>query len=431
MKLSNFFKVEDILHLDKKTLLNLRWIAHIGQILTILTVFYLIGFDLPLLLLLGIIGLGILTNLFILFQFKQNIISEKISIFILLFDLTQISFLLYLTGGILNPFLILIIVPSIVSSTFLSVRATAIMVLVTIFSLIMLTYFHQPLPGSNLYGFNMPKIFILGIFLSVFICLIFLSYFGVRFSLETKKRDKAFSKLQELIANEHEVYSLGSQAAAAAHSLGTPLSTINVIAAELKKELSGNKNVLKDIDLLISQTERCKKILKAISQNELLNDQFLDQVNLEQILSEIIKSFEETTSKKIHLDLEQDHNKITIKKIPELIYGLRNFIGNAVKFSNEHVYINLITNNKQIMIIISDDGPGFQSDVINSIGDPYLKSTSGNLGIQNKSGLGLGTFLGKTLLEKLGANLHFSNLEQKQGAKVVITWQTTSFKSLF
>jgi len=276
------------------------------------------------------------------------------------------------------------------------------------------------LPGLLTESFNVPSFYKFGILISILIGLIFLSYFGIRFAGETKKRSEALNKLQEVIAKEYELESLGGQAAAAAHSLGTPLATIAVVAKELKKEIGDNKDISKDIDLLISQTKRCSDILKQISKKQIEEDIFLSSIKLEDLLEEIIVSFKETSSKKIELVSDDDNNKINIERTPEIIYGLRNFIGNAVKFSKSRVKINLKSDLDKIEIKINDDGPGIPDDVIKKIGEPYIKSKS--IELNSNSGLGLGTFLGKTLLEKQGANLLFRRNNDLGGALVIISW---------
>jgi two-component system sensor histidine kinase RegB len=247
----------------------------------------------------------------------------------------------------------------------------------------------------------------------------FLSYFGIRFAGETKKRSEALNKLQQVIAKEYELESLGGQAAAAAHSLGTPLATITVVAKELRKEIGKESKHSKDLDLLISQTKRCGDILKQISQKQIIEDKFMSAIKLEDLLVEILRSFMETSEKEFKLNSDKDKNKIDIKRSPELIYGLRNFIGNAFKFSNSKVQIELESDNNNISIIINDDGPGFSEDIIKVLGEPYIRSKKNN----DKSGLGLGTFLGKTLLERQGGKLNFSNSAIYHGATVKISWK--------
>jgi two-component system sensor histidine kinase RegB len=302
---------------------------------------------------------------------------------------------------------------------------TIILGMITSFLLFLLSYTYYPLPGLDSNIFDVPNFYKQGILISILIGLIFLSYFGIRFSGETKKRSEALNKLQEVISKEYELESLGGQAAAAAHSLGTPLATISVVAKELKKEIGGDKELSKDIDLLISQTKRCSEILKQISKKQIEEDIFLSSIKFEDLLEEIINSFKETSSKEITLVVDNDLNKIAIHRTPEIIYGLRNFIGNAVKFSKSKVKVNLRSDKKIIEIKINDDGPGIPEDIIQKIGEPYIKSKSKEL--SPNSGLGLGTFLGKTLLERQNAKLLFRKSGEMGGAFVIITWSIKSF----
>ncbi len=420
MNFSTLFRTKENLNLDKSTLTILRYIAILGQFTAINIVFFYLDLKIPIKESYIIIFIGILTNLFLQFKIKVKQLKDTYASLFLLYDLFQLSALLYLTGGILNPFIILLIIPTIVSSTFLSMGTTIILGVITSFLLFLLTYthLHLPLPGLNSEIFEVPNFYKQGILIAILIGLIFLSYFGIRFAGETKKRSEALNKLQEVISKEYELESLGGQAAAAAHSLGTPLATIAVVAKELKKEIGDEKEFSKDIDLLISQTKRCSEILKKISKKQIKDDIFLSSIKFENLLEEIINSFKETSSKKIELFIEDDKNKMDIDRTPEIIYGLRNFIGNANKFSKSKVNVYLESNDREVTIIIKDDGPGFPEDIFNFLGEPYIKSKSKET--SSNSGLGLGTFLGKTLLEKQGAKLNFKN--NNNGAEVKIVF---------
>ena len=427
MDLSTLFRTKENLNLDKNTLTILRYIAIFGQFIAVNVVFYYLKLEFPIKVSYIIIFFGLLTNIFLQLRINVNQLKDTYASFFLLYDLIQLSTLLYLTGGILNPFSFLLIIPTIVSSTFLSMGTTIILSVITSFMLFLITHFYLPLPGMDINEFNVPNFYKFGILTSILIGLIFLSYFGIRFSGETKKRSEALNKLQEVIAKEYELESLGGQAAAAAHSLGTPLATISVVAKELKKEIGNDKEISKDIDLLISQTKRCSEILKKISKKQIEEDSFLSSIKLEDLLEEIANSFKETTSKKIDLYTDDDQNKINIQRTPEIIYGLRNFIGNAVKFSRNKVKVNLKSNENVIEIKINDDGPGIPEDIIKKIGEPYIKSKSKEL--SPHSGLGLGTFLGKTLLERQGAQLFFKRNSDLGGALVIISWRPKTLAS--
>ena len=417
MDFSTLFRTKENLNLDKSTLTILRYIAILGQFAAINIVFFYLDLKFPIKETYIIIFIGLLTNLFLQFKIKVIQLKDTYASLFLLYDIFQLSALLYFTGGILNPFVILLIIPTIVSSTFLSMGTTIILGVITSFLLFLLSYTYLPLPGLESNIFDVPNFYKQGILIAILIGLIFLSYFGIRFAGETKKRSEALNKLQEVISKEYELESLGGQAAAAAHSLGTPLATIAVVAKELKKEIGDDKNFSKDIDLLISQTKRCSDILKKISKKQIKDDIFLSSIKFEDLLEEIINSFKETSSKKIELSIEDDKNKIDIDRTPEIIYGLRNFIGNANKFSKSKVNIYLKSNDREVTVIIKDDGPGFPDDIFNFLGEPYIKSKSKETG--SNAGLGLGTFLGKTLLEKQGAKLSFKNNHNGAEVKIV------------
>ena len=427
MDLSTLFRTKENLNLDKNTLTILRYIAIFGQFFAINIVYFYLGLPFPIEASYAVILAGLLTNLYLQFKIKINQLKDLYASIFLVFDLIQLSILLYLTGGIFNPFCFLLIIPAIVSSTFLSMGTTIILGIITSVLLLVISFIHLPLPGEDMNLLHFPNFYKTGIVISIFIGLIFLSYFGIRFAGETKKRSEALNKLQEVISKEYELESLGGQAAAAAHSLGTPLATISVVAKELKKEIGSNTELSKDVDLLISQTKRCSEILKQISKKQIEEDVFLSSIKFEDLLEEIISSFKETSSKEISLSVAKDENKISIQRTPEIIYGLRNFIGNAVKFSKSKVKINLFSDKNLIEIKINDDGPGIPEDIIKKIGEPYIKSKSKEL--SSNSGLGLGTFLGKTLLERQNAKLSFKRNSDLGGALISITWNPKSFSN--
>ena len=427
MNFSTLFRLEENLHLDRKTLVILRWIAIVGQLIAVNLVYNFLNLKFPIIESHIIILIGLITNLYLQFRIRGSQLKDTYSSLFLILDLAQLSLLLYLTGGISNPFSLLLIVPAIVSSTFLSMGTTIILGATTILSLFFLTKFYLPLPGLIEYGFDFPIFYLSGMLISIIVGLIFLSYFGIRFSGETKKRSEALNKLQQVIAKEYELESLGGQAAAAAHSLGTPLATISVVAKELRKEIGKKSKHSKDLDLLIDQTKRCGDILKKISQKQIIKDKFISAIKLEDLIIEILRSFMDTSNKTIKFKSEKDMNKISIKRTPEIIYGLRNFIGNAVKFSESKVEVELESNNEVASIKIHDDGPGFAEDIIEVLGEPYIKSKSKK--INGKSGLGLGTFLGKTLIERQGAEIIFSNRKSNNGASVKITLNVKNLHS--
>ena len=306
MKFSDFFTSRDNIQLDKKTLVILRWIALVGQYLTISIVYFIFRFELPFFYSSLIIFFGVLTNLYLQFKFKKNQLNNFTSTFFLFYDLLQLSILLYLTGGIANPFAILLIVPAIVASTFLTLKSTINLSIVTIIILIVLTIYNLPLPHYGELHFHVPDTYLYALPIAIIVTLIFLTYFGVRFGIESRKRTEALNKLELILAKEHELESIGLQAAAAAHSLGTPLSTITVVAKELEKEIGNVPKYSKDVELLLSQTKRCSNILKNLSKDQFKEDNFLSDIKIQELLNEIVRSFTEISEKKLSLIVEKN-----------------------------------------------------------------------------------------------------------------------------
>ena len=331
-----FFDNSETYILNKSTYVNLRWIAFIGQISSIFIVEFILNFKFNYLPCLAIIFLGVLTNVILQFKVKQNQIGNNLSLIYLIYDILQLGLLFYLTGGITNPFIFLIIIPAVFSSQYLKIRSSVILVFLTTFILAILTFFYFKLPHPGEIHFHVPDYCLYAIPISVLIGLLFLVYFAAQFGEENRKRKKAFDKIQEIMSKENELLSLGGQAAAAAHSLGTPLSTILLTVKEMKKDFKDNKILEKDLDLLISQSIRCSEILKKLSLNPKINDEFINSnLNFADYINEIVRSFEEISQKQFSINLKQFNNKIMLGKSTEIIYGLRNFIGNANKFSKK------------------------------------------------------------------------------------------------
>ena len=426
-----FIKVSNLYSLNKSTYVNLRWIAYIGQISAILIVQFFLKYNFHYFICISIVLFGILTNLFLQFKIKDNQVNNISSTIYLSYDILQLGILLFFTGGVANPFVFLILIPAVFSSQYLHFLSSIILVVIIIIILIILTFYYYDLPHPGELHFHVPDYYLYAMPISASIGLIFLVYFGFKFGEETRIRKKAYDKIQELMAKESELLSLGGQAAAAAHSLGTPLSTILLTAKELKKEFGNNHKISKDLDLLISQSNRCREILKKLSLNPSIEDDFLNiNLSLNDYVNEIVRSYQEISNKEFVINLEDYNNPINTNKSIEIIYGLRNFIGNANKFSKKKIEILLSSNKKITNITIRDDGPGFPKDLIDKhrLGEPYIRTTDqGNI---TKYGLGLGTFIGKTLLEKNFANINFNNSSETGGAEVLIKWENSDLKKI-
>jgi len=308
-----------------------------------------------------IIFAGILSNIYLITIYKKTQLSDRSALIFLLIDILQLGALIYLTGGILNPFIIFIIIPSVFASSNLGLRTNSFLVVITIFIIIYLTFYSQDLPSPLNDHFHVSDYYYYSIPISLIIALVFLNYFAIIFGTESRLRKEALTKMEEVMAKEHEMLSLGGQAAAAAHSLGTPLSTIKIITQELSKQLKNNKDVLQDINLLSSQVERCNQILKRLSLNPNEEDEFIDEdLSIREYLKEIILSFKETSDKEIIFNFDQDSNPKKITKSIEIVYGLRNFIGNANKFCRDKIFITLKSDSRYTEVTIEDDGDDIQ-----------------------------------------------------------------------
>jgi two-component system sensor histidine kinase RegB len=424
-----FFETSKYFSLKKSTYINLRWIAIIGQLITINLIYFIFEFKFNLILENSIISIGILSNLYLIHINKNTQLSDRVAFLFLLIDILQLSCLIYLTGGIANPFSIFLIIPTIFSSSNLGFKSNLLLVGFTILIIIFLTFFNQPLPYPVNEHFHIDGYYYYSIPISLTIALIFLNYFALTFGKESRIRKEALNKMEEIMSKEHELLSLGGQAAAAAHSLGTPFSTIKIISSDLLKQFKNNSEIKKDINLLLSQIERCSEILKKLTLNPTIEDDFIDRdLTIVDYVNEITKSFRETSKKEFIVNFDQYSNSFSITKSIEIIYGLRNFIGNANKFSKNKIFISIKSDNDITEITIEDDGEGYPSDVLRKIGEPYIKSYKSS--IKSKSGLGLGIFIGKTLLEKNYANILCRNSKTRSGAEVNIRWNNKDLLNL-
>ncbi len=416
-----FDKVSETYSLNRSTYINLRWIGIIGQFITINVVKFIFDFDFDFLSANLIILIGAISNIFLIYYYRKIQLSNRSASVFLFLDIIQLTLLLYLTGGVVNPFSIFLLIPSVFASSNLKIKTNFFLIFVTLIVIIFLTFFSLDLPKPLSDHFHVSPYYYYAIPTGLIIALLFLNYFALIFGKESNLRKEALNKIQELISKEHELVSLGTQAAAAAHSLGTPLSTIKIISQDLLLHFQNNKILKKDIELLVSQVNRCNEILKRLSINSTLEDDFIEKdLSLHNYIKEIINSFKEISSKNFIINVEQDTNSFEIKKSIEIIYGIRNFIGNANKYAEKNIYISIKSDSECSEIVIEDDGPGFSKDILSKIGQPYIKSL--RLNDKKKSGLGLGIFIGKTLLEKNFAKIIFRNSETRGGAEIKIEW---------
>ena len=416
-----FFETSKHHTFKKSTYVSLRWIGIVGQLIAVNFVYFFLNFKFNCFASNIIIFFGILSNLYLIFIYKKTQLSDRSAFIFLVIDIFQLGALLYLTGGVANPFVIFLLIPSVFSSSNLSFITNSLLVFLSTVIIIFLTFYSLDLPTPLNEHFHVSPYYYYAIPVSLIIALIFLNYFAMTFGTQSRLRKEALSKMEEVMATEHELLSLGGQAAAAAHSLGTPLSTIKIITQDLVRQFKGQKDIEKDIELLASQVERCNEILKRLTLNPVEEDDFIDKdLAMRDYLSEIISSFKEISKKQFIFNYDQDSNVRKITKSIEIVYGLRNFIGNANKFSKNTVYINLKSDSKITEVIIEDDGNGYPKDVLSKIGEPYLSTNYPQE--KSQTGLGLGLFIGKTLLEKNFASINCRNSKTRSGAEVIVRW---------
>ena len=382
-------------------LIKIRWIAISGQILAIIFVSYIIKIQIPLFETLSIILLSIIINFYSYFEERKNKSITNIKAFLfLLFDTLQLGFLLFLTGGIINPFSILILAPVITSASYLPALMTVILSLISIFIIILLNFYFIPLDlGSEFY---LPDIYSFGLVASLIITVIFIAIYAYLFASSSRKISNALSISKLQILNQKKITEVASLSAATAHELGTPLNTIFLILSDLLKEkkLTEDKNIVKDIILLKSQAERCKEILQRLSKNPLkIKDKFLNKVKITDLIKLNFEKFNKDKKLNIKKTPSIDEPEIIYKD--EIMYALGNIIQNAIFHSVEIVTVELIYNRSDVEIIITDDGKGFTKDIIDRFGEPYISKKT--------EGMGLGIFISKNLIENMGGKLNIYN----------------------
>jgi two-component system, sensor histidine kinase RegB len=400
-----------------RTLLALRWIAIAGQLVALGVITQLLGFPVQMLPALLAIGISAALNLGLrLFYPVNSFLSGRQAAVQLAFDLVQLAVLLYLTGGLTNPFAVLMLVPVTISATLLSLRSTLVLFGLAMLCTTALGLWSLPLPWTaGEQPFIMPRIYRIGEWVAIFVGMAFLTAYAWRVSAEARRRQQALVATQEALARAQQMSAVGSLAAAAAHELGSPLGTMTLIARDLQNQLRNDPDFGDDIALLNDQLTRCRDILAGISKQTVAEEHFRT-ATLDALLQEVARPYE-GSGKNIVFNLADGCSTIDVERSPELLHGLDNIIANAVRHARSTVRITASQPRSALRLSIEDDGSGFPAELLPHLGEPYVVP----YGIK-PHGLGLGIFISITLLERIGAKVSFRNPEMG-GAGVDIQWR--------
>lgn len=408
------------------TLIRLRWLAIVGQSLTVLVVAYGLKFPLPVSMCFALIACSAWMNLLLTFRYPAAHRLTPFSAFaILTFDSLQLAGLLYMTGGLTNPFSLLMTVPVVVSATSLPLRLTALLGALVIVAATLLVFYHLPLPWHEGAPLAMPFIYVAGMWMAVFCSIAFTAIYAFRVAEEARLLANALAATELVLQREQHLSALDGLAAAAAHELGTPLATITLVAKEMEKALGEDPKYGEDVKLLRSQSERCREILKRLTSLSPESEVHLSRLPLTSLVEEVTAPHRDFG---ISIKLrpgERIGPEPVGRRNPGVIYGLGNLVENAVDFARKNVTIRWKWNEAAVSFSIIDDGPGFPPEIIDRIGEPYMSTRQGT---EAGGGLGLGLFIAKTLLERSGATLDFRNSsEPGEGAIVQISWPRSVF----
>jgi two-component system sensor histidine kinase RegB len=413
------------------TLVRLRWLSIIGQTVAVLVVYFGLEFDLPIYACLAVIVLSAWLNVALRIRFQQaRRLEPSRAAWLLAFDIGQLAVLMYLTGGLDNPFSFFFLGPVLLSATALPARMTMLLGLFAVTCVTLLIFFHEPLPWSDEYGPMpvLPSLYMLGVWFSIALAIFFISIYAWQISEESRQLVNALAATELVLARERHVSQLDGLAAAAAHALGTPLSTISVIARELEREVDPKSPHADDVRLLREQAQRCRDILAKLNELQTEDEPFGRQP-LSNLLQEVAEPHR-------HFGISIDVNmpaglpSPVAARNPAILYGLGNLLENAVDFARERVEISAEWTADTVSVVIADDGPGFASEVISRIGEPYVRSRRlRRMYATGDTGMGLGFFIAKTLLERTGARLTFVNRTfPESGAVVAVRWPRDAFE---
>ena len=418
------------------TIVRLRWIAVLGQLVAICTVSFGLRFQLPVGTCLTVIALSAWLNVFLAIWYpSRHRLTVWFATGLLAYDIVQLATLLYLTGGIDNPFMMLIVAPVTVSAATLPLRNTVALGFIALAATGLLVVAHDPLPWYNGIPFELPLIYKFGTLAAVCASTTFLALYAWRLTKESRQMSAALAATDLVLAREQKLHALDGLAAAAAHELGTPLSTIAVVTKELEREIAADSPLHEDLALLRSQAQRCREILQKLTRRGSEQDPLHARVSVRAMLEEAAAPYRsDSVAIAITAGPASDGSSTrppaaVVERKPGVIYGLGNIVENATDFAKSRVEIRAEWSASGLVVTIADDGPGFPAEILDNIGEPYV-TTRPSEGPELASdeeegytGLGLGFFIAKTLLERSGATVTLANQSTPlTGAVVRISW---------
>lgn len=404
-----------------RTLALIRWIAVAGQLATILTVYYGFGFDLPLGYALAVVGASAVFNLWSWFRQSARVrLSNREATFSLAFDILQLTLLLYLVGGLLNPFSLLILAPVTIAATILSLRSTLALGALSAFCITALWVWHLALPWGGYPNVTLPLLYLLGLWVAIVLAIGLLAAYNWSIAEELRRMSDALAATQMALAREQRVSALGMLAAFTAHRLGSPLGTIAVVAKEIARDLPAGSALADDVALLMSESQRCREILAGLDEHR---DEAGGSPFAHLPVTALVEAAAEPHGRdRIEIRFESgpalgypELPKPLVAHSAEILHGLGSIIENAVQFARNEVTITTTWTAERIEVTIEDDGPGFPAHILPVIGEPYVSSRKGTAGH-----MGLGLFIAQTLLERTGADVSFGN--GPCGALVTVRW---------
>jgi two-component system, sensor histidine kinase RegB len=409
------------------TLIRLRWLSVIGQTTAVLVVYLGFGFDLPIWSCLGAILLSAWLNIALRLGFNTQRLEPDRAAWLLAFDIAELATLLFLTGGLQNPFSFLFLAPVLLSATALPPRYTLVLGGFAIACATVLLFVHFPLPWTPQQPLQFGPVYMAGIWLSILIGIGFIGVYAWQITEESRQLTDALAATELVLAREQHLSQLDGLAAAAAHELGTPLSTITLIAKELENAIPSDAPHGEDVRLLRDQARRCRDILGKLTQLSAGGAPF-DRMPISALMEEVVAPHRHFGVEIEIATSSSDGEEPIGARNPAVLYGLGNIMENAVDFAESHVTIAATWTADTVEVSITDDGPGFAPDIILRIGEPYVSSRT-HSGGEGPSGLGLGFFIAKTLLERTGASLSFENRAFPQhGATVTVRWNRRDFE---